>query len=465
MFNRSCELITLVRWSFDQQCRCLVKLCSSQFQDIIDDVGVASQHYKGRAGYPLSVLSGHRRGTILQQFCRKQLAEMYPRSMIQDAVPGISGNGRRRARHQSEYGFSFDQRRIECKSSLMQWNKKRQNWLVSFSGIKLPWADVRVQAPFDDLYLMMVSPNHLDIIKHDLKTFVATNGKSTLSIGHQIRIHASRKQRCWKAARAQILDKLLSRESSCSAVAHLEFSNPGIQSWLSQSLRRAAAPQDEAYLGTPLGSMSSSLRGKRIEQIAYKVDQILHPGSIFSTGHSVVDWVRDGLGVEVKHGQMIYDKKETRWRCNFSGIKCAFDHVREQDSFDELWLVVYSPRGLHFFKHPGRNNGYVEAGLRTDSFGHCMLIRAPRGSFDFAAALEAVMQKIKDIGCQLFVEVLWTNRGFVTKGFPSPEFGSPDEPPTNLWTRRTQHGASPATARSTFEEGIVHSDHAPVGKG
>lgn len=83
--------------------------------------------------------------------------------------------------------------------------------------------------------------------------------------------------------------------------------------------------------------------------------------------------------------------------------------TREQDVFDELWLVVYSPIGLHFFKHPGGTVGYVETGLRMNENGPNIVFTASAHVLDVEAALEVIMQKMEQKGCHLFAEVLWDN--------------------------------------------------------
>ena len=247
----------------------------------------------------------------------------------------------------------------------------------------------------------------MDIIKHDLKTFVSKHSQSE---SFRVCVRGKRKQKCYKTAKMQILDKLLSRDSGCSLVTQLDIRDPARQSWLSKNLRTIATLQNAAYSGVPLSSMTSSDRGLRIERIALSLDQQLHPGCAFSSSKSV-DWVRAAsgvqVGVEVKHGQMLFINETNCWVCRFSGIKCALSGAREQDSFDELWLVVYSPFRLHFFKHPGGTDCYVETGVSRAKEGQQIVFVAAGGMLDVKAALKAIMQKMETKGCRLFAEVFW----------------------------------------------------------
>ena len=147
----------------------------------------------------------------------------------------------------------------------------------------------------------------------------------------------------------------------------------------------------------PLSTLNPALRGLRVQQVAYEVDQTLNRNSIFSTDCSGADWTRNGIRVEVKHGQMCFRKAEQRWTCTFSGIKCAAAGARDHDFFDELWLVVYSPLGLHFLKHPGGTRLYVTTGLQIYDCGGYISIAGPAGVQNVQAALKTILRKMEVI--------------------------------------------------------------------
>ena len=193
------------RW---RQWRSLV-LSASQFLHILEKPDLTSQGYIGHAGHELSLLSGQRRGRILERFCRKELARLNPNSKIQEPAPGTCCNGARRSMSQAEYDFCIDGRRIECKSAQRSWDNANKHWRAHFHKVKLPWPGFRNQAPFDELYLTLCSPDSLHIIKHDLQSRAYTAGKRTGSSGHVIVVQGARGQKCWQSARSQILDKLL----------------------------------------------------------------------------------------------------------------------------------------------------------------------------------------------------------------------------------------------------------------
>ena len=389
------------RW---QQWRPLV-LSASQFLHILEKPDLTRQAYIGNAGHELSLLSAQRRGKILEQFCKKELARLNPCGKFEEPSEGTRCDGTRRSLYHSEYDFTMDGRKIECKSAQMSWDKASKSWRALFQRVKLPWPSFRNQAPFDDLYLTLFSPDSLHIIKHDQRTGVSTAGKQTGSSGHRIFVGAAAGQECWQSARSQILGKLLAAEH-CELVAHIDLSATEVRAFLAEQMEGMAARQDHEYKGAPLNHTGPELRGFQVEKIAFEVDQILHPnGSFeFSRSSSDVDWVRGDVKVEIKHGQMLFDRDRQGWYCCFSRIKCAGANVREHNVFDELWLAIYSPFGLHFLKHPGNFDPSMTLGPR----GKHLRLSAPRHVLDVKDALDQILNKMKvDWGCQPLAAVLW----------------------------------------------------------
>ena len=142
---------------FGWQLRCLV-LSASQFQHIWNDPGRTSQAYLGHFGHELSLLSGKRRGMIMQELCKKELAGLHPHSTITEPSRGACCNGARRSANNALYDFTLDDRNIECKSAQMCWHNARKNWRALFHNVKLSCPGVGDRAPFDELYLTLFSP-------------------------------------------------------------------------------------------------------------------------------------------------------------------------------------------------------------------------------------------------------------------------------------------------------------------
>ena len=378
------------------QYRCLV-LSASQFQHILNDPAQTS------------LLSGKRRGMILQELCKKELARLHPHSTIEEPMPGTCWNGARRSANNALCDFVLDNRKIECKSAQMSWSKRRTGWLVRFRHVKLP-SGYRYQAPFDDLYLTLFSPDSLYIIKHDLQTGVTAVGKQTGSDGHDIVVYGASGQECWQSARSQILDKILA-PGRCKLVAQIDLSGVEVRSWLRKQMEELRAPQDYVYQNVPLSHMTTRKRGLCIEEIAFKLDQILNPNCSFSrnSSESEVDWVRSGVRVECKSAQMCQNKQRGSWcwRCCFRNIKSASSGVRDLDLFDELWLAIYSPRGIHVFKHPGGQVRFSLTGLKEQHSGQDIHVYSSKNVLNVREALDEMLHKMEAWGCQPLATILW----------------------------------------------------------
>ena len=111
--------------------------------------------------------------------------------------------------------FLMGGRRVEIKSSRMFWSTTDGRWNVQFSRIKLPYGE-RTESAFDDLYLVVLSPKGMHLIKHDHVTRISTRGERTGVSGHMIRV---RKQadKLLEDACDEILEKLCQRRG-CSMV-------------------------------------------------------------------------------------------------------------------------------------------------------------------------------------------------------------------------------------------------------
>ena len=228
------------------------------------------------------------------------------------------------------------------------------------------------------------------------------------------------RQEGWQKARSQILGKFLA-DGHCELVAQVDLCAVQVSSWLKRQMKGIKTLQDNAYKGVPLNGANPTTRGLRIKDMAFEVDQILHPNcspGAFSRCLSAVDWVRGGVKVEVKHGQMRLNNALRRWQCEFSGIKCASAGTRDRELFDELWLAIYSPLGIHLFKHPGGHVRLSLTGLNEQEAGRKMFVRASQKVLDVRQALDEMLEKLENWGCELLATVLWDNGGSFKENDP-----------------------------------------------
>ena len=379
-----------------------VTLDASQFKHLWEDVGKTALPYNG---HPLAQLNATRRGVLLQEWACQVLKEANPNALFEQAIPGTRVNGRRRNASQAEYDFLLDDRKGEVKSS--QLRPEKNTWRVAFRGVKFPHLMASNTASFDDLYLVLFSPKWLHLVKHDFQTGVSRAGLETEFGGFHIYIRGSANSLCWEESLQTILDKLCT-QGGCSLIAETDI----LETWILDMCNKHEGFGSWFYCRKPFGSMSSQLRGLRIQRIVFEIDKLLHSRSFFAhcsneqtcsgmmrSQHTAsVDWIRDGKRVEVKSAQLSFNKSCQSWLCSFFGIK--------HDCFDELLLAIYSPRGLDVFKHDGFF-GLSTIGIATDTSGKSIQVRAPSGELDPIRALQFIEAKLEANNCPCIARIFW----------------------------------------------------------
>ena len=381
--------------------RRVLVLQSSEFEHLFE---------KGRtelayAGTPAQDLSQHEQGMMCQEWARKVLQEQNPEAAILDPEPGTRCDGRRRGLNQADYDFILDDRRVETKSARMAWVSPQRCWMVRFASVKIAYAE-RVTAAFDDLYLVIVSPKGLHLIKHDLATGVSSNGISTKVRGHKIWVQASRGNTCCEVALVQILQKLCER-GRCQVVAENHFRELDCKQLVSREVSRGNA----AVAGLPMSGMSREKRGKRIQDIAFAIDHGLHPHCEFrlvkgshGNTNAPVDWVRGEDRVEVKSCTLTFHQAMNAWQCAFKSIK--------PDLFDELWLAIYTSVGIYYYRSSSGNTvGFCRAGAATKTDGQTLLFYGPCHELDPLEAFMAIEIKMKSKGYEPVAIVEWEKGG------------------------------------------------------
>ena len=372
-------------------------LKASEFQHLFEE-GPTEKVY---ANTPVSGLSQAQQGKILQEWARKVLQEKNPGTVISDPDPGRCWNGIKRGVHRAEYDFLMGRRRVEIKSSRMAWSSTAGCWYGHFVCVKLPSGE-RTESVFDDLYLVLLSPRGLHLIRHDLVTALSTRGKLTEIGGHAIRVCGSAGTGCWDDALNDMLDKLC-KQGHCTVVDEGHFSQLDVK----ELLKNAISPGQAVVAGLPMSSMSREKRGKRIQEIGLAIDRRLHPQSKFSfmkgscgTANAPVDWVRGKLRVELKSCSLSFNTSNNRWNAYFSCIK--------PDLFDELWLAIYGVAGVHFYvsKSPQLLQ-LSNAGAATAQRGHVLVFCGPRCALDPLETFKVIEAKMLSRGCELVAILEW----------------------------------------------------------
>ena len=372
--------------------RHFLTLGASQFKHIWADMGKTAEIYNN---HPLAIMNSCRRSHVLEDWARMMLEETG--CEIQDPVPGKCIDGGRRGVYHAEYDVLVNGRRVEIKSSQLKWDHLYRTWTVSFGRVKF--------GEFDDLYLVIFSPQWVDLVKHDLTTGISKPGLlRECSRGSKIKI-------CGKGQWSEALEDILAR--LCERGNSLHVGRTSIDDSACKTLcDRHDGYTSQFYCEDPLASMSPQLRGLRVEKIVMEVDRLIHANSTFAEPgleyaidgkrrgkhRASYDWIRDGKRIEVKHSQLSFNNRGCRWYCTFSCVRRA--------CFDELLLVIYSPRGLDIFKHDG------SYGLSTARASQSISLCAGTRALDWLSALQTIEAKLESNGCPRVAQILWSSSFF-----------------------------------------------------
>ena len=381
----------------------LVTLSASQFQHLWADPGKTASAYDQHA---LVEMNNTVRGRVFQEWTKEMLKRKYPNAAIEDPVPGRCVNGHRRSKSQAEYDFSLNQRRVEVKGSQLKWVSSGDRWEVCFRGVKVKDSVAAESDVFDELYLVLFSPKWLHLVKHDLRTGITRAGSETEYSGFKIALRGGQGL-CWEDALEKILNRLCTVGNS-SLVARTALSDW----WLEDLCKQCTSCSSQFYYGVPMATMSPSLRGKRVEQIVFEVDQLLSPGVDFALppddltvagtrrgeSRSSVDWIRNGKRIETKQAQLCFDIFHRFWACCFANIKLGL--------FDHLLLAIYSPKGIDIFNHKG-SFGLSTTGVRTEASGMKLRISASQHELDPLKALGIIKTKLEAHNCPHIASIVW----------------------------------------------------------
>ena len=369
------------------------------------------------ASDPLCKLDATRRGNVIQRLVRQSFQAMYPSAAILDPPRGYQSNGLRRSGQQAEVDWVQDGRKVECKSTRVAFQHGRQCWRALWSSIK--FGTEHGTPAFDDLVLVLHSPGNLHVIRHDHKTGVTRAGLQTECAGHQIICISTRGVLDVRDATQEIIRKLTRFPNACELVTTLRCESENSKRILEQELQSVSCRGSwDCYESTPLVQLSACSRALRLQELAYALDQQLHPTSIFVYGvgtesfagvtqlqrrgayRGSADWFRDHAKVEFKSSKLHWKECDRRWQVNFVCIKDSVD-----GSFDELLLGMYAPCAFYLFR-----SGYsASTGQRMSagSRGRSICFSVPGHADCVPSAVESLLQKLQRAGCQLLGQVVW----------------------------------------------------------
>ena len=96
--------------------------------------------------------------------------------------------------------------------------------------------------------------------------------------------------------------------------------------------------------------------------------------------------------VEIKSARLAHSSQQGRWIVDFANIKLPY-RERTEPAFDDLYLVIMSPRGLHLIEHD-LVTGVSTCGKSTELGGHVVRVYGSVGTHDWEDALDEILQKL-----------------------------------------------------------------------
>jgi hypothetical protein len=172
---------------------------------------------KAYAAAPLAACSPRVRGQKLEALALAVDRERHPASVFSSA--GEDGSAQ-------PAGWTRDGARVLCRTAQLSWQKSHHRWGFTFSGIPLPVSardgqSGTAQSGFEELQLVLYTPNATYIYRHDLSLGLQRSGW-TDPRGLQLRLQGPRNEASWQAAlELTILPKL--DESRCVRLALVPF--------------------------------------------------------------------------------------------------------------------------------------------------------------------------------------------------------------------------------------------------
>ena len=177
---------------------------------------------------------------------------------------------------------------------------------------------------------------------------------------------------------------------------------------------------EEAYEGVRLAELATLPRGNVLTSVVRGLDTSLHPhariedavagtrvdGRRRGQHMASYDWQRDGVRVACKSGQLTWDVSNRRWVVLFSNIKPS----GVEGAFDELLLALFTPRGVHVYRHDLRL-GMSTSGKSTEAAGRTIKVYGPRDEESWQSALDAaILPKLDERGCERVADVWFPGR-------------------------------------------------------
>lgn len=184
-----------------------------------------------------------------------------------------------------------------------------------------------------------------------------------------------------------VIKKLL--KQLITPTQHIDINNDFLDTSTVKSILSSTTLTASTYIGVPLSTINTKIRGDVLQNFARHVDTVMLKETITNAvkdGASTheYDYLRGTTRVEVKSGQLCWNKASSQWFVKFRDIKPQL--------YDELCLVLYTPSALYIFKH--NSTGLTTNGKLTPVKGMYLNYNASSTLTDWETALEHIITQI-----------------------------------------------------------------------
>lgn len=174
---------------------------------------------------------------------------------------------------------------------------------------------------------------------------------------------------------------------------------------------------ESVYTGAPLEKLCPLARGMKIKNVARQIDLLIH-GDAFTDcsvpisdsrkyrhERAEYDWCRDGSRIRCKSAQLCWEDRRRGWGVFYGSVKLKSEEG-SHPPFDELWLAIYTPRGLYIYRHDLQFH-VASVGLQSFYGARSISLRGPVGENDWSAALDVILGKLDGSSCTRLAFIKW----------------------------------------------------------
>ena len=170
-------------------------------------------------------------------------------------------------------------------------------------------------------------------------------------------------------------------------------------------------PTERIYAGTPVSGLGITQQGKVGELWARDVLQEQNPGTKISepelgiccngrrrgSNMTSYDFRLGSRRVEIKSSRMTWTSAKglrlrSFWSLQFANVKLPYGK-RPEAAFDDLYLVIMSPWGLHLIQHDAVT-GVCTCGKTTEVGGHMIRVNGSVSAHSWDDALDEILHKL-----------------------------------------------------------------------